>query len=182
MLIPEFPLRVEFSKYKLPYRLQNDSAASGVGNSRINIQSVRILCNLRVAPLGQLPRCHECLIDTGAPISVIPQKVWTEWPAGFIEWFEPENENAKRALSVQQGVNGKPVSALLGRIKISLWTDARDRPQERIATEPFEIIAKFVQEESTFNRAVLGFGGNAMERWQGLDIDFRKPRWTARLV
>ena len=172
--IPSFPLNLRYNQFKPSYRLEGVDAIQ-----TLEIQTKRIFCRFCIA--GSRKK-YEFLIDTGAPLSVIPKMIWTKWPAGSIERFNLLDEN-EELQTVKHGVAGKSARVSLGRIKISLRYEPEQQNSKIIETEPFEFIAKFVQEESTFNRAVLGFGGNAMERWQGLDIDFRKPgNWTARLV
>ena len=175
MEVDPFPLRFERKKILLPFHTQTVEDASGLAtpnNSHLlTIQSIRILCPFSVYPAQNDDQVQECIIDTGAPFSVFPRKTWGSWPEGTVEWLEPSNEKARLATEVK-GITGDIADARLGRVKIILWNLDPERPQSVIETAPFTILAKFMTTDSTSDRAVFGMAGNALERWQKLDIDF----------
>lgn len=176
MTVDPIPLRFESNKTRLPFHIPQEEPSSGISapNSalRISIRSVRILCQLCVPSAGENNQIYDCVIDSGAPLSVFPHKCWSMWPEGTIEWLEPSDNNARRALGVR-GVSSNAADARLGRVTVVLWNLDPLRPTAVIETRPFSIVAKFITTASTFNRVVFGMSGNAMDRWQKLVVVFQ---------
>lgn len=118
--VDPFPLRFEHGKVPFLFHQQNGSTETGDAfrrdRSRVAIRSARLLCQLRVPSVAGLV---ECLIDTGASLSIFPWKVWRSWPKDVVEWFEPSDENSRLAVDVK-GISGVVAPARLGRVTIFL--------------------------------------------------------------
>lgn len=181
--VDPFPLRFEYSGARLKFHSpQHRAAGGGVfpgDRSSVSIRSVRLLCQGCVHPTADVAHPFECLIDTGAPISVFPRKVWSSWPKvsspwpeGPVKWHEPSDEKARRAIGVR-GISVDVAPARLGRVTISLRNGDPKWPPSVIETDRFDIFAKFMTTDSPFDRVVFGMAGNAMDRWRRLGIDFQ---------
>ena len=181
--VEPFPLEFKRSQKRLPFRRESvgteQRGASPDDRSRVSVSSIRLHCQLLVFPTaGDVQYC-DCIIDTGAPVSVFPRKIWASWPPGTIEWLEPSDEYARRLTGVK-GISGDKATARLGCVTVSLWNLHPSRLTLVVETKPFEIIAKFISADSGCDRVAFGMVGNAMERWQRLEVDFATD--TAQLV
>lgn len=142
-------------------------------------RTVRISTSLRLyrndglhAPIGK------ALIDTGAPITVFPQKVWENWAPEAIQWLDPADSDSAKVVNVWRGPE-RSIPARIGRVRISLQADATGK-RETIRTRPVTILAKFLTVRSDeWHHTVLGIGGNALSQFFELEIRFRD--YEARL-
>ena len=173
--ISSFPLQFVRSDKEFVFRSVEERVESAivrrVDRSTVSFRSARVLCELIVKSPTESDAMTECVVDTGAPLSVFPQIVWLPW-SDRIEWFEPADEVSTLAIGVKS-ISGEMAPAKLGRISVSLRNKHPSQPSTFIETPTFEILGKFMMAETDFNRAVLGIAGNAMDRWQRLEVDFQ---------
>ena len=164
-----FPLRFEDGP-ELRFR-------SSEANFEISLRTIRVLTQLCIHLQGREVTTVECLIDTGASISVFPRKTWMPH---WIRPLEPASDSSKQATRVKGVLDDSQVPAQVGHIDISVrGISVRgisaggitvEQPSTVVESPRFTILAKFVEVESSFNRIVLGM--EALERWRALEVDF----------
>ncbi|MEI8379198.1 MAG: hypothetical protein WCJ09_03660 [Planctomycetota bacterium] len=103
-------------------------------------------------------------------MSIIPRNVWSWWPEGAIEWLEPFDDDATKALTVK-GIADEKLHARLGCIAVWLRYGDQSQRFSVIDSTPFELHAKFLIAESKFRRVVFGMAGNAIDRWKTLEVN-----------
>ena len=128
------------------------------GRQRI-VHPERILGLLCVAP--DTIRIRECLVDTGAPLSIFPERIWRDFEENIV-WLTLRDNAAVAWLDNVQGLTGGSMPARLGTIEIK-WIDCNGSQ-----SRPTKIIAKFASDPETLDsrlpRILIGLGGNVWDR------------------
>jgi len=119
------------------------------------------------------------MVDTGAPISVFPKKTWMGLPEVCVEWLQPMDRVSATALRVR-GLLNVVAPARIGLVEVSLRSEISGEYPPVVDSPRFRILAKFMQEDSAFDRILLGMAGNGLDRWATLEISFEDE--TARLL
>lgn len=96
-----------------------------------------------------------------------------------IVWLSPDDESTRK-LTHLNGIGGPQLSAPWGLVTVSLRNAPASHLRQVHDTPPFEILARFLKTEVTLDRIVFGIGGNAMNRWPRLDVNFHSQEaWFA---
>lgn len=121
--------------------------------------------------IGISGKCRQdCLVDTGAVLSVFPEKEWHRF-ASEINWLHPPGSpsNLPEWLVKVTGLGGVAIDCGIGKITIQII----ELPSQRLSA-PVEILAKFPLDKGAHTRILLGLGGKAFVQWK-LVIDSSMP-------
>lgn len=101
----------------------------------------------------------DCVIDTGAPLSVFPRQTW-ETIADEIEWLNLPSGRAKESWVVNlRGRTGGQSKCRIGRIFAELFD--LERPQQFLPGD--NIIAQFEEQRFPDDRIIIGLHGGILD-------------------
>lgn len=135
----------------------------------LTVPFLRLNTMLRVGL--QARQAVESIIDTGAPLTVFPRKVWQRI-ASEIEWLPlPAAQAAVSWLTNLTGRTGGRSRCRIGRV----WVEACDlgRPQRFLPA--VRVLAQFEEKEFPDERVITGLYGGILEgRWLVLESNLRQ--------
>jgi hypothetical protein len=114
----------------------------------IRLPFLRLLSFVRVQV--QSPVISACIVDTGAPLSVIPLTMWSRF-SSEVEWLTPA-QDAPAWLSMVSGKTGGSAQVRVGRITLRAF-DCQ-RPPQWLAAVP--VIALFELAANGDGRVLIG--------------------------
>jgi hypothetical protein len=117
----------------------------------------------------------DCLVDTGAVLSVFPEKKWKASEKD-IDWLYIPGSGAILPdwIAKVTGLGAQPVDCGIGRTRIQIIElPFTAPPPQRSPT--VEVIAKFPYDSGAFSQILLGLGGKASLGWK-LVIDAANSR------
>lgn len=105
---------------------------------------------------------QDCIVDTGAFLSIFPQKQWERFE-GDVTWlYTPGDEGEYPDWLIKvTGLGAESVDCRIGKIKLRIF----DR-SFAIRTPPVEVLAKFPEDGGRYKQILLGLGGGALSEWQ----------------
>ena len=128
----------------------------------------RLLTADRLSTYFRLPGIgtwHRALIDTGAPLTVIPETVWKSH-ADTIEWVGcPPGDEPPAWLRSVNGLGGGLFRCDLALVQVSFFDD------ELRCLSPRSIYAKCAHDAGALPVTLIGLGGLAFEN-RRLEIDY----------
>jgi hypothetical protein len=127
--------------------------------------------NSALLEIGASGKCiQDCLVDSGAVLSVFPEKEWRRF-ASEIHWLHPPGSTSSLPewLVKVTGLGGAAIDCGIGMIAIRII----ELPSQR-RSPSVPIIAKFPLDQGVYTRILLGLGGQAFVRWK-LVIDSAAP-------
>lgn len=104
---------------------------------------------------GKRTPIHECLIDTGALLTVLPQRIWEPHTAE-IEWLAPHAWGIPSSLTSINGLTGGSIACRIGIVDLNL-IDTKKRELRR------RVVAKCALDGEEMRQALFGLGGNTYE-------------------
>jgi hypothetical protein len=157
--------------YVMPSMRVPEGEAVDPAGTVIRIPCLRCFVNLRVA--GR-PRIIDCLLDTAAPLTVFPRKVWQgdakdKWEgfADAIEWLNPAATPGW--LTSPAGATGHTFRCRIGRVS------AETLDYEGGVLAPVPILGQFVEDDSALTQILIGLHGGILDgRRFVLESDLRK--------
>ena len=138
------------------------SAPQHVGAEVIYYERVKALLEIgRTAAIRQ-----DCLVDTGAILSVFPQIVWTNFERE-IDWlYDPASGRAlPNWLGKVTGLGAQPIDCRIGKIRIQIVELPLAVPTP-LRSPAFEILAKFPYDNGLYSQILLGLGGRGGLAWK----------------
>ncbi len=131
--------------------------------SLLSLSFLRLTSLLRI---GNNSTIYDGLVDSGAPLTVVPERIWRTFEKE-IEWFSfPANTTPSNLWTEVAGVTGGTVKCRLGRISMV----ALDLQGKELA--PVPVIAKFAEDGTLFPRILVGLHVSILQdRRFILDVD-----------
>lgn len=119
----------------------------------------------------QTRQIAESIIDTGAPLTVFPRKVWQRF-ASEIEWLSlPAAQATVSWLTNLRGRTGGRSRCRIGR----MWVEAFDLERPQRFLPALRIVAQFEEKEFPDERIITGlYGGILQGRRLILEPDLRQ--------
>jgi hypothetical protein len=134
-----------------------EEAARDSRGRLVRLPFLRLSCVAHVGDL-QAP-VRECLIDTGAPLTVVPRKCWIEFER-HIEWLTPVNADRERCwLTNLRGWTGGQRYCRLGRVVFR----AKDMESPPRALADVQVLAQFEEGEGPEDRIVVGLHASILQ-------------------
>jgi hypothetical protein len=117
----------------------------------------------------------DCLVDTGAVLSVFPEKKWKTFEKD-IHWLYVPGAGAVIPdwIATVTGLGAQPVKCRIGKTTIRIIELPLTPPQPKYSPV-VEIIAKFPYDNGAYSQILLGLGGNAHLGWK-MTIDSANSR------
>jgi hypothetical protein len=107
--------------------------------------------------LGRAQKRRECLIGTGAALSVFPETQWRQFEPE-VEWLAlPPAQGHAGWWSIMTGLTGDPVPCRLGRVLVT----PADLDGRRLAPTP--VLAQFAEDGGRVRRILMGLGYGILE-------------------
>jgi hypothetical protein len=131
--------------------------------SLLSLEFFRLIALLRI---GSTPAIYDGLMDSGAPLTVVPERIWRPFESE-IEWLTfPTNTTPSSLWTEVAGVTGGTVKCQLGRISMV----ALDLQGRELA--PVQVIAKFAEDGTLFPRILVGLHVSILQgRRFTVDVD-----------
>jgi hypothetical protein len=101
---------------------------------------------------------QDCIVDTGAPVSVFPRSQWTQF-ANDVEWLRPTDPQPSW-LTRLRGRTGGCSPCRVGRIAVAAFD--MEQPRQRLA--PVSVIAQFEERYQPNDRIIIGLHGSILQR------------------
>jgi len=157
---------LDVASIRLRYRCHKSHAIDDATTIRMDDFALLV----RVAVPGQPAVAREAIFDTGAPFTVFPQSIWTQFQSR-IRWVGKLNDpNLPRWCKQFAGVAGGTIQARLGRVAVTLH-----EPSIGGATiGPINLLAMFALDHGKMAEKdiLLGLGGGTLAgRIVELDYD-----------
>ncbi len=125
-----------------------------------------------VIKVGRRPRrLCDTIIDTGAPLTVFPQRAWRNF-AAEVEWLDlPAARAAVSWVAKLRGKTGGERRCRVGRVRVEAFD--LERPPSSLPA--VNVVAQFEEEDSADDRILTGlFGGILEGRRLILEPDLRQ--------
>lgn len=123
----------------------------------LTIPFLRLFTMIRIGQ--QAPTVAESIIDTGAPLTVIPRKMWRRFAAD-IEWLSlPAAHDMDSWLTTLRGRTGGQSKCRIGRVLVEAFD--LERPQRFLPR--VRIIAQFEEKDLPDERVITGLHGGILE-------------------
>lgn len=138
------------------------SAPQSVGTELIHYERIKALMEIGdTAVLRQ-----DCLVDTGAVLSVFPEKLWRSFEKD-IQWlYVPGTGSALPDwLAKVTGLGAQPIDCGIGKVKIQMIELPLTTSTPR-RSPAAEVIAKFPYDNGAYPQILLGLGGRAQHGWR----------------
>ena len=120
---------------------------------------------------------RECLIDSGAPLTLIPKRCWTE-VVRHIEWLRPTNPvQEQNWLVTLRGRTGGRSKCRLGRIQFQ----ASDMEHPPRFLRPQIVIAQFEEGDTDEDRIIVGLHGSILENRRLIVVPTMREGWLEDL-
>lgn len=120
----------------------------------------RVLSAERLQTLFHFPlhnTWHRGIIDTGAPLTVFPEKVWRPYESE-IEWVKaPEGRKLPQWLQSVSGLSGGRIACRVGVIEVTFFDSAM-----RIL-RPRRVVVKCAEDAGVIRVPLIGLGGSVLE-------------------
>jgi hypothetical protein len=124
----------------------------------------RIKALLEIGTTARLPR--DCLLDTGAVLSVFPENQWKGFQNDITWLYVPGSRHSLPDwITKVTGLAAKPIDCGIGKIKLHIVELPIASPTPRRSPE-IEIIAKFAHDAGAYPQILLGLGGRAFSQWR----------------
>src|SRR5438128_427320 len=103
----------------------------------------------------------DCLVDTGAVLSVFPEKKWKIFEKD-INWLYIPGSGAVLPdwIAKVTGLGAQPVDCRIGKIRIQIIELPLTTPPPK-RSPALEVIAKFPYDNGAYSQILLGLGGEA---------------------
>jgi hypothetical protein len=138
-------------------RISESTVIDDEGHS-YQIPFLRLLGYLRVGRTAR--RFNECLVDTGAPISVFPHTRWQPF-ADEIKWLRVQTDHPEECwLTRITGWTGGQARCRVGRVAVQ----ALDRERPSAELDYVDVIGLFEQEPSYNDRILIGLHASIFQR------------------
>ncbi len=98
---------------------------------------------------------HQIIVDTGAPLTVLPQAVWKKH-SGAIEWLSCEEPETPPGFLSVNGIGGGSIPCQIGVVDMALVGKDGKILRRRV-------VAKCTQDEGTMRAPLLGLGGRTFD-------------------
>lgn len=134
----------------------------GVADAQQTSYSIPWIRFMTIVYVGSDSQPRDGMLDLGAPLSVIPQLLWSGI-SNEISWLTPPaGASLPSFLTTVSGYVGGEVPCKLGIIPLSLMNL---RPRRRLP--PVPVIAKFALDgEALTPRVILGVGRGILDHWR----------------
>jgi len=148
--------------------LRRDRQALGAAEAHYE----RIKALLAIGPAGQVKQ--DCIVDTGAPLSLFPQREWERFENEITWLYKPgDRGDLPDWLAKVTGLGAQSVACRIGKIRIQILEMRLTLPPT--SSPPVEIIAKFPEDNGAYKQILLGLGGGAFEKWRFI-LDYPNSR------
>jgi hypothetical protein len=122
---------------------------------RRSVHIERLMGLLRISD-AMPPIIQDCVFDTGAYLSVFPEKTWTRF-SSHVEWLDKDGAQLPEWLCRLTGTTGGSVPCRAGLIRIQIIDF------EKHALRPTTIVALFAADNGLLKQVVLGIGGGVFQ-------------------
>jgi hypothetical protein len=124
---------------------------------RHDVHVERLKALLRIGN-GTLPVLQDCIIDTGAPFSVFPEKEWKRFATDITWLTADDNSPLPPWLTSVRGMTGGSVRCRPGVIDVQIIDLSCN------AVQPLSIVALFAFDGGQLKNILLGLDGGALAR------------------
>jgi hypothetical protein len=124
--------------------------------ARILLPFLRTFSYLRIE--GPTRYVHECVIDTGAPLTVFPHAHWQQFAAD-VEWLTVSGNQPRSWLTNLRGKTGGSCPCRVGRVLVTAFD--LEHPRQELA--PVQVIAQFELRASSDDRIIVGLHASILQ-------------------
>jgi hypothetical protein len=124
----------------------------------------RIKALLEIGATGRWRQ--DCLVDTGATLSVFPEKQWKNFQKDINWLYVPGSGGALLGwITKVTGLGAQAIDCGIGTIRLHIIELPIASPSPTRSPE-VEIIAKFAHDGGVYPQILLGLGGRAFVQWK----------------
>jgi hypothetical protein len=142
------------------------------GDRTQSVYIERLMGLLRISD-SMPPITQDCVIDTGAYLSLFPEKTWKRF-SSHVEWLDKDGAQLPEWLCRVKGTTGGSVPCRPGLIRIQILD------LESHALMPTTIVALFAADNGLLKHVVLGIGGGVFDHRRFVLVYDARSAWLAQ--
>lgn len=141
-------------------------AQAVIGSDRVYHERLKAM--LAIGNSGQIKQ--DCIVDTGAPLTIFPQRQWERFENDVTWLYIPGSHTGLPDwLTKVTGLGAQPLDCRIGKVKIQVIEWPCSTPP--VTSPQIEITAKFPEDNGAYSNILFGIGGAAFENWK-LVVDY----------